>query len=300
MERKKTQLMVGLFCFIAIVILVGGILFLKEFRLNRHTYSITVIFDNVSGLKEGDPVLVAGVRKGSVKSIALQEGGVHVGVFLESDVHLNDDAKFMIMSGGLVGLKYVEINPGESGQSLDISNPVQGVHQTGVFEVVGLFGDLITEVRQLVQKIDHSVGGGGILGSIEQTLADAQDLMKTIRSLVDENQSGFNEAVQDFKATSKELRNLVENNRSVVDSTVRQFHYSSERFETFLSQLEEISSTFQDIGNKIDQGEGTLGELLNNRDLYNDLQKTTEEINLLIEDIKKNPNKYFKISVFDF
>jgi phospholipid/cholesterol/gamma-HCH transport system substrate-binding protein len=258
------------------------------------------MFDNVSGLKEGDPVMVAGVRKGSVKSITLRQGKVHVDVFLESDVHLSSDSEFMVKSGGLVGLKYVEIDPGESGQPLDTSQPVQGVHQTDVFEVVGMFGNLITEVQQLVEKIDNSIGGGGILGSMEQTLADVQDVMKSIRSLVDENRTDFTEAVHDFKTTSRELKDLVSDNRGVVDSTVKQFHTSSERFDTVILQLEEISSAFKDIGQKINQSEGTLGELVNNRELYDELQQTTEEINLLIEDIKKHPDRYFKISVFDF
>jgi len=78
------------------------------------------------------------------------------------------------------------------------------------------------------------------------------------------------------------------------------FSMSSERFDTVLLQLEEISLTFKAIGEKIDRGEGTLGELVNSRDLHDELQETTREINLLIEDIKKNPRKYFSISVFDF
>ncbi|UCE17988.1 MAG: MCE family protein [Gemmatimonadota bacterium] len=300
MKGKKTELIVGVFCLCAIIILIAGILFLKEFKFNRHRYSVTVLFDNASGLKEGDPVMVAGVRKGSVKSIALRQGKVQVDVFLESDVHLSDDSKFMIMSSGFVGMKYVEIDPGESGHPLDPSQVVEGVHQTDLFEVVGMLGTLVTEVRQLVGKIDRSIGGSGILGSIEQTLTDAQVLMKSIRSLVDENRPGFNDAVRDFKTTSQELKNLVGDNRTVIDSTIMQFSSSAERFDTVLLRLEEISSTFKIISDRIDQGEGTLGELVNSRELYDKLQRTTEEINLLIEDIKKNPNKYFKISVFDF
>lgn len=300
MEGKRTELLVGIFALFAIVILVAGIVFLKEFTFNRDVYSITVYFDNVAGLKEGDPVMVAGVRKGSVRTISLQQGKVHVDLVLNSDVQLSDDAKFIVTSSGLVGLKYVEIDPGQSGRPLDISQPIQGAHQTDVFEVVGMLGSLVTEIRQLVEKIDRSVAGKGLLGSIEQSLADAQELTGAIRALIEENRADFKEAVQDFKATSEELRGLVEENRSVVDSTVMRFSASSERFDTVLSQLEEISSTFKVISDRIDRGEGTLGELVNSRELYDELQKTTREVNLLIEDIKKHPGKYFKISVFDF
>lgn len=300
MAKRSTELTVGIFALCAIVILIAGIIFLKEFHFNRDSYSITVFFDTASGLKKGDPVMVAGVRKGWVEDIKLQGGKVRGVLALNPDVQLFDDAMFRISSSGLVGLKYVEIHPGQSGRPLDISQPFQGTHQIEILEVVGMLGNLITEVRTLVEKIDHSVGSKGILGSIEQTLADAQDLMQSIRSLVDENRTDFKVAVQDFKTTSKELKDLVRDNRAIVDSTVVQFHDSSERFDTVLLHLEEISSTFKTISDKIDKGDGTLGELVNSRELYDELQETTKEINLLIEDIKKHPDKYFKISVFDF
>jgi len=300
MEGKKTELMVGSFCLLAIVVLIAGIVFLKEFKFNRDRYSITVRFDNVAGLKEGDPVMVAGVRKGFVKTISLQRTDVLIDLVLDSDVQLSDDSEFMIMSGGLVGLKYVEIRPGQSERPLDISQAVLGVHQTDVFEVIGMLGDLIADIHRLVEKIDHSVADRGLLGSVERSMADARELLGMIRSLVEENRADVTSVLRDFKATSRELRGLVEDNRSVVDSTVMRFSMSSERFDTVLLQLEEISLTFKAIGEKIDRGEGTLGELVNSRDLHDELQETTREINLLIEDIKKNPRKYFSISVFDF
>ena len=300
MEGKKPHLIVGVFGLCAIIILITGILFLKEFKFNRHRYSITVIFDNASGLKEGDHVTVAGVKKGAVKSIVLERGKVHIDILLEDDVRLNDDAKFMIKSSGLVGLKYMEIEPGKSARPLDTSQPVRGMYPSGIFEAVEMLSILITEVRQLVEKIDRSVGSQGVLSSIEQTLGDAQDVMKSIRSLVDENRDDFTTAVQDFKATSEELRGLVKDNRASIDSTISKISTSSDRFETVLQHLEEVSETFKGISESIDKGEGTLGKLVNDRELYDELQHTTEEINLLIEDIKKHPNKYFKISVFDF
>jgi phospholipid/cholesterol/gamma-HCH transport system substrate-binding protein len=151
-----------------------------------------------------------------------------------------------------------------------------------------------------VDKIDRCVTEEGILGSMKQTLVDAKELMRTIQTLVEQNKGDFHQAVHDFKVTSSELRSLVEENLAAVDSTVEQFQASAERFDSVVVQLEDMSSTLKTISERIDRGDGTLGQLLNNRELYDDLQQTTKEINLLIEDIKKHPGKYFKISVFDF
>ena len=119
MAGKRTELIVGIFALCAIIILIVGIIFLKEYQFNRDSYSLSVFFDNASGLKEGDPVMVAGVRKGWVKAISLQRGRVRIDIALNTDVQLSDDAKFFITSSGLVGLKYIEINPGQSGRPLD-------------------------------------------------------------------------------------------------------------------------------------------------------------------------------------
>jgi phospholipid/cholesterol/gamma-HCH transport system substrate-binding protein len=134
MKSKRTELIVGIFSLCAIVILIAGLIFLKEFRFNRHRQHIVVLFDNASGLKDGDPVMVAGVRKGSVQSISLQGGGVRIELALDIEVQMSDDASFIITSSGLVGLKYVEIDPGQSGRPLDISQPIQGTHQSDAFD----------------------------------------------------------------------------------------------------------------------------------------------------------------------
>lgn len=300
MKNKRTELIVGIFGLCAIVVLIAGLIFLKEFRFNRHTNQIPVLFDSAAGLKEGDPVMVAGVRKGSVRTIALQGGQVRVVLTLEFDIQLSDDATFLITSTGLVGLKYVEVSPGRSGRPLDISQPAQGTNKAEVFEVVGMVGDLIAKMSQLVETINRAMTEEGILVSIEQTLVEAREMMSMMRSVVSENRNDLSEAVQDFKATSGELRDIVEDNRTTIDSTIAKFHASSERIVTTLEQLEEMSAALKDISDRIDRGDGTLGKMVNSRELYDDLQKTTREINLLIEDIKKNPGKYIKFSIFDF
>jgi phospholipid/cholesterol/gamma-HCH transport system substrate-binding protein len=300
MGGKKTEIIVGLVGLCAIVILIAGLIFLREYHFDRRNYALTVWFDNVSGLKEGDPVMVAGVREGSVKSIFLQSGVVQVKIDLYEAIQLSDDAKFSISSSGLAGMKFVDIRPGQSSRPLDTSQPIPGSHQTEVFEVIGMMGDLIAEVRQLVSTINKSVTDESLLVSLHGTITDTQDLIQAMRSFVEDNRADLTSAVQDFKTTSKELRGLVERNRSSVDSTVALFSDSAGRFRAILSRLEEISSTFKEIGDRIDQGEGTLGQLINSRELYDELHQTSKKINLLIEDIKKHPGKYLKFSVIDF
>jgi len=300
MKNKRTELIVGITAICATVILISGLIFLKEFRFNRDMFDISILFDNASGLKEGDAVMVSGVKTGVVKSISLQQGGVRIDLRLQPDVRLYQDASFIVTSSGLVGMKYVEVNPGRSSQPLDVSGPIQGKHQHDAFEVVAMMGALISEMRQLVDKIDQCVTEDGLLGVMSQTLTEARALMSTIRTVVDENRGDLHEAVRDFQSTSKAMKHLVEDNRAAIDTTVARFRASSERFDTTLLQLEEMSSSLQGLTNRIDLGDGTLGQLINNRELYDDLQNTTREINLLIEDIRKDPGKYLKISVFDF
>jgi len=91
-EREKTY-RVGLFVFVSLFILIFGHLWLSRFEMGRKGVVITVLFDDISGLKLGDPVYVFGVNKGKVISIRMLERQVEVKLWVSKDVDLREDTR---------------------------------------------------------------------------------------------------------------------------------------------------------------------------------------------------------------
>ena len=120
-EDKKTEIKVGVTIFIALIIF--GLVFgwAKNYSFSSNNFPLTVDFNTVAGLENGDLVSVNGVRKGSVKSITSNANAARVEIVFDEDPNLKEDATFSIMMLDLMGGKQVEISRGASNTDLDYS-----------------------------------------------------------------------------------------------------------------------------------------------------------------------------------
>ena len=111
MKRKSSEIWVGIFAVIGIILLVLMTLKIEKFHIGKEAgYLLNIYFDSVSGLEKNSPVRVAGVRVGNVEKIALEQGKGKVTFRLPPEVVLYKDAKAYIKTEGFLGEKYVEIS----------------------------------------------------------------------------------------------------------------------------------------------------------------------------------------------
>jgi phospholipid/cholesterol/gamma-HCH transport system substrate-binding protein len=106
---RRAEVLVGFFSLAGILILVFGMLWLREFRFTRRYSVYESTFPNTGGLLAGDPIMVSGLRKGKVRSMELLDNGIRVQIAIEQDVRLHSDANATIVTRGLLGERYVEI-----------------------------------------------------------------------------------------------------------------------------------------------------------------------------------------------
>lgn len=283
---------------IAAIILFLGIIWIKEYRFNVERYKYGVLFPNVGALGVGDPVTVLGVKKGTVESIILSGGDVLVTFNLTTDVKLKKDAKFTVMNIGLMGERFIDVSPGHSSELLDLSRPVEGFYDTGIPEVMGMAGQMLDEIRRLVAHLEGIFGTEWSQESFKETIKDLRKLSADLVTLLDRNKDKLEKTATDLSYTSSELKALVERNKEKLQSSVDNFTTSSAKLDTITTTLSSLSVSLKNLTQKIESGEGTFGKLLNDSTLYNDLRKTTNNLDELVTDIKKNPKKYLKVSLF--
>jgi phospholipid/cholesterol/gamma-HCH transport system substrate-binding protein len=298
MDNRTIELRVGIVVAIAAIILFLGIIWIKEYRFNVERYKYGVLFPNVGALSVADPVTVLGVKKGTVESIILSAGDVLVTFNLTTDVKLKKDAKFTVMNIGLMGERFVDVSPGHSSELLDLSKPVEGFYDTGIPEVMGMAGQMLDEIRRLVAHLEGIFGTEWSQESFRETIKDLRKLSGDLVTLLDRNKDKLEKTATDLSYTSSELKNLVERNKAKLQSSVDNFTSSSARLDTITTTLSSLSVSLKNLTQKIESGEGTFGKLVNDSTLYNDLRKTTKNLDELITDIKKNPKKYLKVSLF--
>ena len=298
MNSKSTELKVGIAVLVACAILIFGLIWVKGISFNQSRYGYSVLFPNIGSLEVGDPVSVSGVPKGKVEKIRLDQGDVLVTFNLTTDVILKKDAKFTVMNVGLMGERFVAVETGYSDTLLSLSQPIRGYYDIGIPEVMGRMGEMIAEIRRLTGHLEKVVGTQSSQEALIQTISNLRAITQKIDTLLDRNKEKFNQSMDDLSSTTIELKRMVSDNKDKLQSTVNNFSSASEKLNNITTTLDSVSLFLKNLSSKIESGEGTLGQLFNDTTLFEQIKKTTQNVDSLILDIKKHPRKYLKISIF--
>ncbi|MGB8657143.1 MAG: MlaD family protein [Candidatus Zixiibacteriota bacterium] len=298
MSNRSTELKVGLVVFLAGLILILGLVWVKGIRFNQTRYRYSVIFPNVGSLEIGNPVSVSGVPKGKVERIKLYQGDVLVTFNLSTDVVLKKDARFTVMNVGLMGERLLAVETGHSDTLLDLSHPVRGYYDVGIPEVMGRMDELIDLIQRLTGHLETVVGTPSSQDALIATIQNLKGITQKMNALLDRNQEKFDKTLDNLSYASTEAKSLLKENKGKLQSTVDNFNSSSKKLDNITTTLDSVSLSLKKLSSRIERGEGALGQLLNDTTLYEQIKKTTQSVDSLISDVKRNPKKYLKISIF--
>ena len=276
--EKRTEVFVGVIVTIAVMILILGIIWGKGMDIFSGRMGLHVRFDDVRGLKRGDPVLVRGVIKGEVERISLVSDFVDVHFWLNEDVTLFSDLQIAIENQELMGGEQLTVYPGHSGESADINRIFHGDSRA---DLVRLFNDIelmISKADSVLEKTNRFMEKdplSGILENIEETTLLSSKILS-------ENRRGLRMTVERLDKMTRVLER---------DST-------TVRMSRFVTRLDSTVSMMKRVAMQMESEEGTIGKLLKDRWLYDQLLKTTSDLDSLLLDIKNNPKKYIHFSLF--
>jgi len=297
MASKNIELRVGILIIVAMIIFVSTIVWIQGYRFGQKNYHVLVFFNEVGSLSDGDPVMVSGIRMGKVFDMKLTEGGVDVDLTLSKEVVLKEDATITVKNIGLMGERYVAINPGDAEKPLDLTKTVPGSYDTGIPEVMGMMGEMIAELRNLVHALKSSIASDENLNKLSRTIGNFEDLSNSLSEYMSRNRNKMDEVAQNFLEASRNLKILVKDNSKRVDSTMIRMDSLSRKLEIITADLEYVSRSARDFADNLNNGDGTLQMLVDDRRLYDDLRKTADNLDDLIQDIKANPKKYIQLKV---
>lgn len=300
MASRDIEFKVGAVILIGLILLGGSLFWLQQYHLTNNAKVLKVHFDDVGTLAVGDKVTVSGVHKGKVNKMKLVPGGVEVELIVSADVHLKKDAQIVIKNYGVMGERFVSITPGKDGLDLDISQTLKGQYDAGLPEVMGLMGEMVVELRELVGTLKKTAVSDSSLNKFSRTIANLESVSTSLDNYVKRNEGKLDETADNFLEASRQLNRTLTDNSERVDSVAHRVDRVTIELEKFVQQLDTLSSAAREFANSMNNPEGSLKLLMDDRRLYDDLRKTADNIDDLIQDIKANPKKYLavKVSVF--
>ncbi|GAB4388470.1 MAG: MlaD family protein [Thermodesulfovibrionales bacterium] len=337
-QLRWAKLKVGIVITLALGVVFAAVMFAGSItRVLAPKALIHVEFPDVKGLRPGAPVWFSGVEIGSVRDIEIrpEERTIRVSMWLEKTAmkFLREDSTATILTLGLLGDKFVEISPGsmEAG-ALKPGDTISGTAQVELQEIVetsqesiGRMGELIVMLESVVEKIEKGEGTLSKFLSDPDVYNNLRDATAGLAKIVERAEAGkgslgkllSDDALyRDLSASARDIREFADAlqgsggtlQRLVKDPTIyNRFLVASASLEAFanrvassggtMNRLIEDESLYENLNGVSEKLNSILARAEEER-LTSELTATLKELNTLIADIKKNPRKYFKFSVF--
>ena len=267
------------------MLLILGIMWLKEMSLHASKRVYLVSFPNTGGLAASDEVRVNGMREGQVRGMRLAGDHVIVDLELASELRLTRSSRVAIRDVGMMGEKVIAIDLHPDGDLYAPADTVQGIYEAGLSEVMGRIGGSIDAIT-------------GLLGDLDDVTKDLATTSHELRVLVTENRASLNQTMRNFSQASATAKSLTTGRERQLSQAMDNFASAAEKMDRLSGRLDSLRASMQTLASRVNSGDGTLGRLVNDQKLYDDLGASVSSLKGLIEDIRKNPKKYFKVSVF--
>lgn len=283
----------------ALLIFLGawaGIRFLSGADIFGRTHTYYVYYDNASGLQNASAVVIRGVKVGQVSNVAIAEdepSKVAVTLAVSKDYAIPADSKAKVFSAGLMGGQAIELVIGSSAEMLEPGAKIAPLVEPGMIDMLtSEFGDI---KEKLVSVMDN----------INVTL-------NSLNALVDSNNANISAAIANLNGVLADIEqsDIVAN----LDSFTGTLKNNGEKIDSIVANVGNLTASLdeQQTGAKLAQSveqlnallakfnesDGTVGSLLNDKALYANLAEASNNLSLLLEDLKEHPKRYVHFSLF--
>ena len=256
--NQETKL--GLFVLAGIACLVVSVILLGDFQFQSR-YNLNILFSDVAGLPTKAKVKIAGVEVGSIKRIALEGNMAKVTVRIDSDVRVHSDAQASILSTGIIGTKFLELTMGsQEAPILKDGDTIKGLSPVSIEKVMSTVMDKL----DVVFGVFESEEGRNMGPNLAKTIQNLREITATLHKAISAQDEKLAETIDNFHSFSKDMAAITADNRENVTLAIRDIKGSAEKLDRMLSRL--------------DKGEGTIGKLMSDKEMGEDLKETFKQL----------------------
>jgi len=302
MKRKSTEMWVGIFVVVGIILLILMTLKIEKFQVGkRFGYPLNIYFDSAAGLAQNSQVRVAGVRVGDVEKVGLENGKAKVTFRIPTHIILYKDAKAYLKSEGFLGEKYVEITPGTSGNPKVEPNGVieQGAPPADLEEFLSSVQSIGEDIKGVVKPLGDVLKSvdpkkvEGIITNIDKFSGQLTGLAKDSKETIEKAKNAFSR-IEDIGEKVKKGEGTL--GKLISDEAI--YQDAKKTIETAKEAVEKVkgtADTLKSVSEKIERGEGTLGKLIQDESLYQEAKETLQSMKGIAEKVEKGEGTLGKL-----
>ncbi len=314
--KLSREFKVGMYIVIAIGILYWGVNFLKGNDVFASGTTYYAVYQNTEGLTKAKAVQINGYQVGLIDEIYFhpdRSGRLVVRMKMQQEYPIASNTIAKIHSSGLLGDKSISLILGDASDLAQpgdtLASDVEETLTEAVNEQVApikakaehLLGSLDTAVTLLTGFLNEETRNNFVksFDNLQRTFENLENSSEILNAYLANNQESFSKLAENLESIS---RNLKENNDNITNvlSNLSDVSDSLQKVN-IISTFKKVDGAVSELNvalERVNSGEGSLGALINDRELYNNLNDASDALNRLLLDIKYNPNKYVNVSVF--
>ena len=303
------EVRIGLLATISLVIFFTGFYFLKGADIFSNEREYYCYYNNVDGLLTSANVQIKGLNVGHVSHMQLEGGkGVRVSIMISKTIALPEGTVASLQSLDLLGTKIITLTPGSGPGTLQKGAELITEKQGGIVDNVSAeLTPRLQEMKTTIIALDTALAGiNDVVGIQNQKVITAA--LQSIKTTAD-NMAALSAALSNESGEISSIlhnlnsvtANLAKNNDTIkqilsnVDNVTRQL--SNAPIQKTFANLQDVTTQLHDVMNKINKGEGSLGKLVNDKALYDNLTHSLQTLDNLMADINKHPSHYINVNI---
>ncbi|RCL67513.1 MAG: MCE family protein [Rhodothermaeota bacterium MED-G64] len=301
--KLSNEFKIGLIVVLAAFVTWIGFRLMQDNPILSLDTEVKVMYDRVDGINAGSLVYLRGVKIGSVKSVALTEtDSIHVTLSLDNGRQIPRGSIGVITATSLVDSKGIHIRAGTSTEMVPSGGRIEGIYAISVLESISA-----EDTQSLTQGASGafegiqgaSEGFAGLFNdttqaSFQASMQNVERSTEELASILEGKKSDVDATIESARSLMAQLDTLATDNRAQVETTMIQLEATLQELETTSQELNEAIVTLNSILTKMDEGEGSLGLLLNDPSLYQEMDSLSAELKTLTRGINDDPKRYLR------
>ena len=292
--KRRDEVQVGILITVAIIVVVVGALWLARGGLSSG-YPLYLRFAWGQNLKQGQPVLLAGVRIGYVADVNIRDDG-----FLDVETRVDDDYRVPrnaigevipvgIFGDAAVAMKVTTPNP-ESFQSGD-TVPTR-IASSGLDALTARADTISKSLARITATLEQEFVGAGGISDVRQSVTLMRRVTGSMEGVLAEQNRNLTATMAAFRNTAKGM------DSAQIATTLETMRVTASNADSLMQRLSSNTTQIQALLARLERGEGTAGKLLADTTMYTNMRNLLASMDSLMVDFKKNPRKYINLSIF--
>lgn len=298
----NNEVKVGLTVLLAIIVAILGFRFMRDVPILGQSLVISTQFDRADGISSGSLVYIKGVRVGSVRSVELSpQSRIDLSMRIDTEVPIPKNSVANLTSLGIVDGKSIVIELGDSPDIVEYGDVIEGVYVESMMETLGQKGEeigddassVMSELDNFLKQLNRTLNDDA-RENIDQTIEGTMRSVATLSEMLESRQQDIETAITAGSSMIQQLDTLAADTRPRADSLLTAVENNLKELERVQVQLESATENLNLILEKINNGEGTIGRLVNDPSMYDNLDTLSVELSELIRGINENPGRYLR------